>query len=435
MELRWIGKMNELLHIKDLKPKMLVQLERLNVNITTSKMKIGGVVCVLDKPVYDSYLNRWYVWVSPPGMEYAQFILYQLSSEEGIVRKVKKAPQTNLKKFIGSVLPAMTSFTGTDPEIFVQNSKGFVLPAWEFAPKKPPEARHGQAFWDGFQAEFTVLPSGCHAYLVDRIQEGLLNVCRKAQKIDPGAKLNPSDVVDVSPITLATAKKEYIELGCMPSKNIYGENPINVEGRTLTWRTAGFHVHHEKTKFPQGSFYQTSSAPPEKVIEICDAFCGVVMTAVLQGLEDSRRRMLYGRAGEYRLPSYGYEYRTIGSTVLWHPAITHLALDLCRTAFQLGERGLNHLWEYTPQEVERVINEMDVKGAKKIVKKNLSVLKGWFKKKYGETTKALKIVNEGAAEFIELDAQKNWKIDTQEMWKVHSGGANDCFASFSRGVK
>ena len=66
----------------------------------------------------------------------------------------------------------VSSYAGTDPEVFAVDAKGQVIPAFEYLPEKKDalkimnksvlEPQIGTAFYDGFQAEFTIGPITCH---------------------------------------------------------------------------------------------------------------------------------------------------------------------------------------------------------------------------------------------------------------------------------
>jgi hypothetical protein len=410
-------------------PKMLDAKTQVNESLK-------GLVMRVTEKGYDSWSRLDWVAVEVYGIAGSVNYLY---AKPTCFEWEEVTEETAQKEFAGWDLPGMADLivpcglnrSGTDPEVFVtveHEDSRVILPAFEFLPKK---GEAGTVFWDGFQAEFTTPPAGCHAYLVDDIHKGLQGVLLKAKRKNPTAKLDCRDVMDIPPTMVMMAKDEHVELGCAPSRNCYGTAGIGrVEGRGLFWRTAGFHVH-------QSFEVQKNRPPVEKVIELVDAIAGVVMTSMLQGLEDSRRRTLYGRAGEYRTPKYGYEYRTLGSAVLWHPAVTHFALDVCRTAFQLGERGLHGIWKYDPEMVKDVVNRYDVKGCRKILKKNEGVLKVWLKKKYGLESggivKAMGVITKGVGGEIELNCEKNWKLQSGDYWTSHSEAGKCQFGKFVKG--
>jgi hypothetical protein len=252
--------------------------------------------------------------------------------------------------------------TGTDPEMFVQKSDGTLLPAFDFLTPKSPTTT---LYYDGFAGEFTTAPRSCHVELVQQVRVRLMSLLEAAKKRDPGAKLFPKDVVDVSSF-LETSKPEHLELGCSPSLNAYGETVLLPEGKQLPLRTSGLHVHLGISGLPPKSGDKLIQA-----VKAIDQFYGIISVSLLAGLEDPRRRLFYGRAGEYRLPSHGIEYRVPSGINLANPLLTYLTFDLVRFAACASLAGwLPYVWDVKEEEAQRIVNELDVEGARKVLKKN-----------------------------------------------------------------
>src|SRR5579859_1696021 len=209
---------------------------------------------------------------------------------------------------------------GADPELFMLDGKGEVMPAWTFleSKAKAKAINHGSSsyeydkryvtpFWDGVQAEFTMTrTSQCMSAFVDSIRDGLKDVLDAARKVDPKAKYTLQSVVDVPPMVLATAKLEHLALGCKPSMNIYGLVGRKIdEPRDLTWRCAAGHIH-------LGHYVEKEKQLPA-MIKAMDAIAAVACVGAFAGYEDPRRRTLYGLPGEFRLPPHGLEYRVLAN--------------------------------------------------------------------------------------------------------------------------
>ena len=94
-----------------------------------------------------------------------------------LLEEWNKAVEANLGQFTRRIMCTI----GTDPEVFVEDGKGKVLPAFSFlsgktAPstyKTGDGAFNGTYYWDGFQAEFTT-PGHitCLAQMSDTVQAG-----------------------------------------------------------------------------------------------------------------------------------------------------------------------------------------------------------------------------------------------------------------------
>lgn len=309
---------------------------------------------------------------------------------------------------------------GADPEIFVVDENNILIPAFEFLPDK----KTGNPFWDGFQAEFT-LESGrtCLAYMVDDIRKMLMRILNEARRKYPRAKLTTQTVFEIPPDKLLKYNPEYTQLGCAPSLNIYGERTVcDQDPATIPFRSAGAHVHLGIRNFV------TDNAP--KIVRAMDLLGGLVSVSLLDGLEDPIRRRYYGRAGEYRLPAWGIEYRVPSSAMLCHPAVYHLMFDLIRASVYLGMQGFEPFFA-VDDDVEYLINRYQVKKIRKLlmrVKDSYAVL---LKRIYGDKGKvAWELIMKGAKNCIPSidDMLKNWMLDIGDAWHGHSDSTNACIA-------
>ena len=301
---------------------------------------------------------------------------------------------------------------GSDPEVMVLVD-GRVLPAWKFLPKKTSRAT-GEQFWDGFQAEFTIEPSGCISFVVDAVQDGLGKVLAKARDKHPTAKLTHECVVEVPREEMELASDEHSALGCAPSSNIYGEEALSVpDPRSLALRFAGCHVHIGIGKIG------VEDATP--IVKALDQVIGILGTSLLAGLEDGRRRIFYGKAGEYRLPPHGIEYRVPSSAWLVHPVAMHLLFELARSATLHGALGLPIWGKTSSSKIRAIINECDVGGARKLMTQTL--LENSLRYlPMSVQHKARILITTGVKELLPLDMEKNWYIGRK--WMYHSESAN-----------
>lgn len=320
--------------------------------------------------------------------------------------------------------------TGGDPEVFVVGKDGKVIPAWTFLPPKSSiSGKVEQPFWDGFQGEVCLKPNNCHAYLVDSLHLSLSNLLQMAKKAHP--TLSPSltykCVMDVGEKELLEGLEEHVGLGCSPSQNIYNCGGLEVENpRLLPFRFAGNHIH-----FSLSEMEKSSPSIIQQIVELQDQITGVLSTSLLQGLEDPRRRMFYGRAGEYRLPSHGIEYRTISSSSLVHPMVAHLVYDFARIALKMAQKGMGKIWESSPDEARSIIDGLDVEGAKKVLLRNRRIVEGVIQSKYSSDPVKVKKFFEGpilsgVKEEIGLEMDENWHLSKPFGWVSHSEGKGAC---------
>lgn len=401
--------------------------------------KEGDVVTIT--ALHPAYLDTDCGPVCNPDITFGEYI--KPTGVEAAVAAVKKAvaPKATGDAAYVEVMKGVTGgyscTTGSDPEIFAVDGKGKLIPAWEYLGKQVAGA-DPHAFWDGFQAEFTTKSASCLALGMDSIQSGLQMVWDAARKVDKKAKLLPSAVIEVPQDMMKAASDEHADLGCDPSANAYGTLPIDIaDPRTMPLRFAGFHMH-----FGQGAhgdlYYSTKVVGTKELhkraddaVKGIDQVAGLISVAVLGYMDDERRRQFYGRAGEYRLPPHGLEYRTLSVAALRHPVLAHLFFDLGRLGINVGLMKLN-IWGVPQEEIQRIINERDVEQARSIMASNQSVLLEIGKKAgrvytYGKpyADNVRRLATEGAENVLVglEDIHKAWHLvgSGEKTWERHSG--------------
>lgn len=256
--------------------------------------------------------------------------------------------------------------TGTDPEVFVVHGDGKLFPAFEFLPEKSETTTE---FWDGFQAEFRPNGGGCLVNLHSRIRHGLLAILQAARKHDKSARFSLRSVVEIPMELMEKATDAQVAFGCSPSENVYGEEDIvgSSNPRMYPYRTAGGHMH--------SSMKPTNKAETIRIVKACDGILGVAGVSLAAKFDVARRRTLYGRAGEFRLPKHGLEYRTLSNFWLAAPWVSMLAFELFRIAQRLGKSGMYaYYWKADEQRVRDIINNHDVTEARKLLNENKAAL-------------------------------------------------------------
>lgn len=256
--------------------------------------------------------------------------------------------------------PAMNM--GMDPEFFLADDKGQILPAFQVLASKK---QNPHLFWDGFQAECTVEARLCHQELAQMLAHSLGRVKHR---------IMPTPVWRVPQALLQSADEEHVRLGCDPSYNVYNMHGKHVEnGRDLLWRFAGGHVHFEMA--------QNWKLPPrvKSCIRALDALLAVACVCFAQGVDQPIRRKYYGLPGEFRLPPHGVEYRTLSNFWLYHPMAYHLVFDLARFAFNVGKGGLR-CYVGDPDLVVDIVQFGDVRAARDLAKTNAGLYDEFLKR-------------------------------------------------------
>lgn len=325
-----------------------------------------------------------------------------------------------IEKWVGSI--------GCDPEVFVEDEDGNVIPAWTFLGSKNKPTRayavdggNTNVYWDGFQAEFSTRPgTTCLAYLCDHVQEGLRNILTAARKKNKKAKLSNAAVLPVSLKDLENGADEHVQFGCMPSKNVYGIKGKTEDGRVVPYRFAGGHLHFG---FSGGT---PEPKKTEGLIRALDAVTGVACVSLFAEYDSPVRREYYGLAGEYRTPTHGIEYRTLSNAWCMHPLLMNIVYELSRRAMALYLYSDFSKWKATEEETIITIQTCDVDRARRIMRDNEALLARMMAiPTLTNPGLFAKILQGGCEVFIAEphNLHRNWEIDTQ-MWTNHCESPN-----------
>ncbi len=349
---------------------------------------------------------------------------------------------------VGAVGRRLSCTLGTDPEVFVVDKKGFVIPAWEYLPSKDKPIAFdyanggyssGTAYWDGFQAEFTTQANvRCLLWVSDNVYIGLKTIYEKALKV--GGRLTIDNVVPVTPNVLATAKDEHVQFGCAPSFNAYGLVGRTENGRTTPYRFAGGHLHFGivEAKFKTKEYI-------ERYVRALDMILGVASVSLLGELDSPIRRRYYGLPGEYRTPKHGFEYRTLSNAWMCHPLAMNMVFDLARSVCGLAQQGLLDGWAADQDETLEIILNNDVAKAREVLHRNKKMFKqvckvmGYYYSGGAEQELAYKVWSHGIDSVVEdpKDIVGNWNL--KRGWVSHGDGVGKnwekAYAKISTGQK
>lgn len=142
------------------------------------------------------------------------------------------------------------------------------------------------------------------------------------------------DNIELVPVTsgeydASELDNEYARtFGCSESYNAWTESisdPITNESNI---RSSGFHIH---IGYENPDIHTTLA-----LIKALDLFVGV--PSVLFD-DDSVRRKYYGRAGEFRLTDYGFEYRSLGGYVMQSKDFFDALVEGLHTAVKFVNEG------------------------------------------------------------------------------------------------
>jgi hypothetical protein len=254
------------------------------------------------------------------------------------------------------LLSASSPTLGCDPEFFLA-SKGELLGSEEVIPKDGLKGNEGGGITrDGIQAEMQVSPFSCRqsgGYYITNLFQSLRGFLTKDAKKD--YELDWNVLHEVPEKKLQALSKESRVLGCAPSLNLYDpEAAPGVDGEVYPYRSAGGHIHIGLVGGPPWS-----DEAKKTLIALMDILVGNTAVLIDRDEGNIERRKVYGRAGEYRLPKHGVEYRSLSNFWLRHFTIFHLVFGLTRMAYSAvlkeyfskakqDSRTFKYTWEKHP---------------------------------------------------------------------------------------
>lgn len=249
---------------------------------------------------------------------------------------------------------------GADPELFIINEKTKkvvssigLIPGEKGNPYKAEDMPNGFGLeTDNILAEFNIPPVDTCVSFINNIEymKGYIDKFVKSKNPNLGILCTASRVVDASQLKSRQAQL----FGCDVDYNAYTEAPNpKPEGSKTNLRSAGFHIHIGY----KDNNIDTSLA----LVKYLDMYLGI--PSVVKD-KDKRRRSLYGKAGSFRLTSYGVEYRVLSSAMMKDVASLNFVWEqLSRAIWKCKEEDSL----VDPETVKRVIDTSDLEEAKRII--------------------------------------------------------------------
>jgi hypothetical protein len=206
------------------------------------------------------------------------------------------------------------------------------------------------------------------------------------------AKLKPNqDISRAVTIKLSQSDIEKLPassrvLGCNPSLNVYGYEPISVDPVDYPYRSAGGHIHFGTQDNNAGNKLKAVLRDTETTVRLLDAICGNTCVLIDRDRGNKKRREVYGRAGEHRLPDHGLEYRTLSNFWVFDYVLVSFVMGLARQAIHIAyesyyrnKEGVRVQGRNYAQELLSLLNEQDVRDAinnndKKLALKNFKIV-------------------------------------------------------------
>lgn len=253
---------------------------------------------------------------------------------------------------------------GCDPEFFFTN-KGKIIESEKIISEEGLKAKYNnnKIIVDGIQAEFNPLPSDCREGLADHIINCFKTIAEQI-KDDKDISTDFSQTIEVTKKQFDEIDDKAKKFGCDSSYNTNGDSKseIKINPDTYRKRSAGGHIHLGRSD-PWNLEIAGALGSPERLVPLLDMLVGNTCVLLDRDEGNIERRKVYGKAGEYRTPKHGLEYRTLSNFWLKSYPLMSLVMGLSRVAVNVvaydreAERQL--LRVVNMRDIEKAINEND----------------------------------------------------------------------------
>lgn len=250
---------------------------------------------------------------------------------------------------------------GADPELFIINKKtGKVVSSIGIIPGEKGNPYRSKDMPEGFGleidnilAEFNIPPVTTEKDFISSVEYMKDYIRKFISEKDPDLDIQCTASMEVDDDQLQSPEAKLF--GCSVDYNAYTEEPNpKPKGEATNLRSAGFHIHI--------GYEDNNVDTSVMLIKYLDAYLGV--PSVLKD-PDSKRRSLYGKAGCFRLTSYGLEYRVLSSYFLSSKESLSWIWERVMAAIAAYEDGLALP---DSESVQKAINNSNKVLARKIIK-------------------------------------------------------------------
>lgn len=266
---------------------------------------------------------------------------------------------------------------GCDPEFFFEKDGKIigaekVLPADGLHALDTSGIYRGKIIIDGIQAELNPVQDTCRELVAYRIHLAFKSLRQLME--DKGVRCNFSPTVEVTQDEMDSLSDGSKQFGCAPSKNTGGESKIAItDASKYMKRSAGGHLHFGGRNDAE---VMAVLRNPEVLVPILDIIVGNTCVLLDRDSGNIERRKVYGKAGEYRTPSHGLEYRTLSNFWLKDYVVLSFVFGIARQAILAVADG--HAKEFMDavnmKDVVNAINNNDYELALKNFNKMVKVL-------------------------------------------------------------
>lgn len=237
-----------------------------------------------------------------------------------------------------------TSVTlGCDPEFFFEQD-GQVIGSEKVITRALTDDYGGSGsriVMDGVQVELNPPAGTCRETLASHMSASFRALRDHLKKIGT-VKASFTTCINLSKKELDGLSEEAKRLGCAPSFNrADSKAAVTVDGATSLKRSAGGHIHLGLNSSYHDTKTMMTKEVRERLVDILDILVGNTCVLLDRDPNAAERRKVYGRAGEYRLPKHGLEYRTLSNFWLRHYVLMSFVMGIARNAVTVVSTGVS----------------------------------------------------------------------------------------------
>ena len=244
---------------------------------------------------------------------------------------------------------------GSDPEMMLMSKGNYrsaigVVPGTKYKPHKVGKNLY---YYDNVMAECTIQPASDKKEAVEYFRTAFRNY---AKLVHPNTLVvQASQNYPVSELK----HKDALAIGCDREACAYALMEMEPPEEAFvagTLRSAGGHLHLGSSWIKKDPINCLST------IRMCDLFLGTMSIFLDKDATSKKRKELYGKAGRFRMPPHGAEYRSLSNFWLASPKLVGFIYDMAKFVLSFLEDGKhNQLWNIDTERLnsEDAWNEED----------------------------------------------------------------------------
>ncbi len=323
-------------------------------------------------------------------------------------------------------IPYVYTNFGSDPEFFFAKKtkfgkRGAIVGAEKIIPEKGMRIPNmavttkPSIVIDGVQAELNPRAYTCRQACAREIASNFKVIADVIKK--KGVTINWNPTVRVTKKEMYSLSPKSRMFGCEPSFNAYGEKIEQPDASIYPFRSAGGHIHigYLYEQGPDQARDILKQKDPSAFVKLLDIVVGNTFVLLDRHEGNIERRKAYGRAGEYRKPKHGIEYRVLSNFWLQNYVLMSLAFGLVRLAISIAAEptAFKAFMEANKEDdIRKAINENDYDLAMKNFKNIVPLIKKFSTESHslhaGNLEEFDHFVCKGAKRWFKGDPMKDW---------------------------